>query len=111
MSEPISQRILAMGMLRILLLALAMLLGVLMPFADVSLPPHGWGLLFGTVLPAAVPMVIMVLMLDLLMCLVLKNDAALARRRELNFAVGAHLLFIGLLLAMWLPVFLRATYF
>jgi hypothetical protein len=45
------------------------------------------------------------------MCLVLKNDATLARKRELNFAAGAHLLFIVLLLAVWLPVFLRATYF
>jgi hypothetical protein len=111
MSESISRRIAALGMLRILLLALATLLVVLTPFADVSLPPHGWGLLFGTVLPAAVPMVIMVLMLDALMCLVLKNDAPLARKSELNFAVGAHLVVIGLLLLVWLPVFLRATYF
>jgi hypothetical protein len=111
MSDSITQKIAAMGMLRILLLVLAMLLVVLMPFADISLPPQGWGLLFGTVLPAAVPMLVMVLMLDVLMCLVLKNDATLARKRQLNFAVGAHLLFIVLLLALWLPVFLRATYF
>jgi hypothetical protein len=111
MSDSITQKIVAMGMLRILLLVLSMLLVVLMPFADVSLPPHGWGLLFGTVLPAAVPMLVMVLMLDALMCLVLKNDATAVRKKELNFAVGANLLFIVLLLALWLPVFLRATYF
>jgi hypothetical protein len=111
MSDSITQKIVAMGTLRILLLALALLLIVLMPFADVSLPPQGWGLLFGTVLPAVAPMVVMVLMLDALMCLVLKNDAPAVRKRELNFALGAHLLFIALLLGLWLPVFLRATYF
>jgi hypothetical protein len=100
-----------MGALRILLDALALLIVVLMPFADVSLPPRGWGLLFGTVLPAAAPMVLMVLMLDVLMCLVLKNDAGPARRSQLDFALGVHLLLIVLLLLIWLPVFLRATYF
>jgi hypothetical protein len=82
-----------------------------MPFADVRLPPHGWGLLFGAVLPAAAPMVLMVLMLDVLMCQVLKSDADPARRSRLNFALGLNLLSIGLLLLTWLPVFLRATYF
>lgn len=111
MSTRIAQRIAKMGLLRLLLHALTLLIIVLMPFADVSLPPRGWGLLFGVVLPAAAPMVLMVLMLDLLMCLVLKNDADPARRSQLNFALGMHLLFIGLLLLTWVPVFLRATYF
>ncbi len=104
------QRIMIQGALRLLLQALALLIVVLMPFADVSLPPQGWGLLFGVVLPAAAPIVVMVLMLDALMCVVLKDDAAPARRNQLNFALGMHLLFIGLLLLTWLPVFLRATY-
>ncbi|HEY3486963.1 MAG TPA: hypothetical protein VGL10_02750 [Gammaproteobacteria bacterium] len=111
MNNTIARRIMGMGALRILLQGLALLIVLLMPFADVSLPPRGWGLLFGTVLPGAAPMVIMVLLLDIMMCLILKNDAAAARKRELNFAVGMHLLFVGLLLAVWLPVFLRATYF
>jgi hypothetical protein len=104
------QRIIAMGALRLLLQALALLIAVLMLFADISLPPRGWGLLFGVVLPASAPIVLMVLMLDVLMCLVLKSDAAPSRRSQLNFALGVHLLFIGLLLVTWLPVFLRATY-
>ena len=82
MSISIGKRIMAMGLLRILSLAIALLNAVLMLFADVSLPPQGWGLLFGTVLPAAAPMVLMVLMLDVLMCLVLKSDAAPARRSQ-----------------------------
>jgi hypothetical protein len=111
MNVSIAGRIAAMGTLRILLQALALLIVLLMPFADVSLPPHGWGLLFGSVLPAAAPMVIMVLMLDALMCLVLKSDADAVRRSRLNFALGMNLLVTGLLLLTWVPVFLRATYF
>lgn len=111
MSDSLIRRITAMGALRLLLQAMALLIVVLMPFADISLPPHGWGLLFGVVLPAAAPMVLMVLMLDVLMCLVLKNDAIPARKSQLNFALGTHLLLIGLLLLTWVPVFLRATYF
>ena len=111
MSVSMMQRIAGMGALRLMLLALALLNLVLMPFADASLPPEGWGMLFGMVLPAAAPIVVMVLMLDALMCLVLKNDAEPARRSQLNFALGVHLLFIGLLLLTWVPVFIRATYF
>lgn len=99
-----------MGALRLMLLALALLHLVLMPFADASLPPEGWGILFGVILPAAVPIVVMVLMLDVLMCLVLKNDAEPARRSQLNFTLGVLLTFIGLLLLAWVPVFIRATY-
>lgn len=111
MSVSIAQRVTTLGTLRLLLQALALLIVLLLPFADVSLPPRGWGLLFGAVLPAAAPMVIMVLLLDVLMCLVLKSDADAAHRSRLNFALGTNLLFTGLLLLTWVPVFLRATYF
>lgn len=111
MSGSMTQRLVEMGALRLMLHALALLIVLLMPFADVSLPPRGWGLLFGSVLPAAAPMVFMVLMLDVLMCLVLKSDADALRRSRLNFALGMNLLFVALLLLTWLPVFLRATYF
>jgi hypothetical protein len=111
MSVSMAQRIAGIGLLRLMLLALALLNLVLMPFADTSLPSEGWGILFGVVLPAATPIVVMVLILDVLMCLVLRNDAGPARRSQLNFAMGAHLLLIGLLLLTWVPVFIRATYF
>ena len=111
MNESVAQRIIGMGVLRLMLLALALSIVVLMPFADITLSPQGWGMLFGVVLPAAAPIVFMVLMLDVLMCLVLKNDAGPARRSQLNFALWTHLVFIGLLLLTWVPVFLRATYF
>jgi hypothetical protein len=81
---------------------------LLLLFADATLPPYGWGLLFGSVVPAAAPIVFMVLMLDLMMCLVLRVDADKQRRTRLGFAVQLHLLLGGLLILVWLPVFLRA---
>jgi hypothetical protein len=108
MAESIGQRILALGALRLLLYAMAIILILLLPFADVTLPPYGWGLLFGSVLPAAAPIIFMVLMLDLMMCLVLRVDADNQRRTQLGFAVKLHLLVGGLLVLVWLPVFLRA---
>ncbi|HEX5057595.1 MAG TPA: hypothetical protein VFX02_13995 [Gammaproteobacteria bacterium] len=111
MKVSVARRIADMGTLRLMLLALALLNLVLMPFADASLPPEGWGMLFGVVLPAVAPIVVMVLMQDVLMCLVLKNDAEPARRSQLNFTLGVLLLFIVLLLSTWVPVFIRATYF
>lgn len=111
MSVSVVRRMAGMGTLRLLLQALALLIVLLMPFADVTLPPRGWGLLFGVVLPAAAPMVLMVLLLDALMCLVLKSDAGPEGRSRLNFALGMNLLCGALLLLSWVPVFLRATYF
>ena len=100
-----------MGALRLMLTALALLLVVLMPWADVTMEPEGWGLFRGAVLPAAAPIVFMLVMLDLLMCQVLKVEADPGRRRDLNRISLVHLCSGLLLLGVWLPVFLRATYF
>jgi hypothetical protein len=99
-----------MGLLRILLAASALIMSLAMPWADVTMSPEGLGLLRGTVLPAAAPIVFMVLMLDLLMCQVLKIDAEQPRRRDLNI-ISAIYLVLGILLVLsWTPVFLQATY-
>jgi hypothetical protein len=111
MNSLLLQRIAGMGALRIMLQTLALSVTGLMFFADISLPPQGWGLLFGTVVPAAAPMVVMVLLLDALMCLVLKSDADAGTKRQLGFNMMLHLMVTVLLLLVWVPVFLRATYF
>ena len=97
-----------MGTLRVMLAALALLIAMGMPWANVSLSPEGWGLLRSAVLPAAAPMVFMLVMLDLLMCQVLKIDAVPERRRDLNRISLIHVLLGLTLLASWVPVFIRA---
>lgn len=100
-----------MGPLRLMLTGLALLTIVAMPWADVSLEPEGWGLLRGAVLPAAAPLVFMLVMLDLLMCQVLKVGAEPDKRRDLNRISLVYVLMGVLLVVTWLPIFLRATYF
>lgn len=100
-----------LGALRSMLALLTLLIILAMPFADVSQAPSGWGLIRSAVLPAAGPIVFMVLMLDLMMCQVFKADASEARRADLNFISTIYLILATLLLLAWLPVFLKATYF
>lgn len=100
-----------LGLMRSLLAMLALLIALSMPWADTGLPPEGWGLLRGVVLPAAAPIVFMVVMLDLMMSQVMKADADEARRRQLNFVSWVHVGLGAALLLSWLPVFIRATYF
>ena len=101
-----------LGVLRALLLILSVVVAISMIWADTSLPPEGWGLLRAAVLPALAPIIFMVLLLDLLMCQVIKADQELTneRRINLNLISKCHLLAAALLLFSWLPVFLRATY-
>lgn len=100
-----------LGALRVMLAGLAVAVAAAMPLADVSASPEGWGLLRGVVLPAAAPIVFMVVALDLMMCQILKSDAGPERRADLNLAGRVNLALAVLLLVSWLPVFLRATYF
>ncbi|GIX21830.1 MAG: hypothetical protein KatS3mg121_0613 [Gammaproteobacteria bacterium] len=97
-----------LGALRILLTVVAWLVALLMLWADPTLPPYGWGLFWGSVLPAAGPVVFMVVCLDLFMIQVFKADAGPRRRARLNRITALHLLSAGLLLLTWLPVFLGA---
>lgn len=107
----IAQIVRRMGALRSLLVLLTVLLIVAMPFADVSQAPSGWGVLRSAVLPAAGPIVFMVLMLDLLMCQVFKADAGEARRADLRFISKIYWVLAAVLLLVWLPVFLKVAYF
>lgn len=100
-----------LGVMRVMLLAAALLNAVSMVWVDTSLEPVGWDLLRSAVLPALAPLIFMVLMLDFLMCRVLKADAevTIERRDRLVFVSRLNLLVAVILLLSWLPVFLRAT--
>ena len=102
-----------LGLLRAALLLLACLVAVSMLWVDTSLAPEGWGLLRAAVLPALPPIVFMVLLLDILMCQILKSDEEISTERRLNlmFVTKCHLFVATILLLSWLPVFISATYF
>jgi hypothetical protein len=101
-----------MGLLRLLLLAIAILNAVSMLWVDTSLSTEGWGLLRAAVLPALAPIIIMVLILDFLMCRIsiADNSGSAERRSDLSLISKIHLLVMAVLLLSWLPVLLRATY-
>lgn len=101
-----------LGLLRLLLLSLAVLNAVSMLWVDTSLSTEGWGLLRAAVLPALAPIIIMVLMLDFVMCRIsiADNGSSAERRSDLGLISKIHLLVMAILLLSWLPVLLRATY-
>lgn len=95
-----------LGALRVLLYLLAICLIIATPFADTRLSPHGWDLIRAAVLPAASPLVFMVLMLDLMMCQVWKGEFEGDARKRL-IAISKWNLILGvLLLLVWLPIFI-----
>jgi hypothetical protein len=102
-----------LGALRVMLFLAALLSAISMSWVDLSLEPVGMGILRAVVLPALPPIVFMVLMLDLMMCQILKADSATSsvRRHNLSMISRVHLLMAIILLMSWLPIFLRATYF
>lgn len=100
-----------LGILRTLLFTLTILLIVMMPFADTRLSPHGWGLIRAVILPAAGPIVFMVLMLDLMMCQIWKGEFTGDARQRFVFISKWNLVLGLLLLVVWLPVFMRSNVF
>ncbi len=99
------------GILRLILLTTALVTILLMPFVDITAAPSGWGLISSAVLPALAPMVVMILMLDLIMCQVLKHDADPQRKRDLNVLSVLYAVLIVAVFFSWVPIFLKATYF
>ncbi len=100
------KRLKSMGPLRNMLHILALVFMLLMPFA--SLPGHTseFDLFLGGILPAATPLVIIVLMLDVMMSKIWKDGAPPERVAELNFIIRTHLIVALALLLAFLTVFL-----
>ncbi len=101
------QNIKAMGALRNLLHGTALLLTLLMPFAqEPDYSSDNWNLFFGSILPAIAPIIVIVIMQDIFMSHIWKSDADQVRITRLNNIIKMHLLIGGLLLAAWLAIFL-----
>ena len=97
----------ALGLNRILLAIIAVSSIVLCFFADTSLEPIGWGLIFGVVVPAIPPLLFMVYGLDLLMSRVWRHEFGEAQVKRYDCIAVFNITVMLLLLIVWLPVFLR----
>jgi hypothetical protein len=93
-----------LGVLRVLLLLIAL---VLIGFAGAVTEPYssGWSLVRGAIVPALVPIVIMVLLFDALMARVLLGEGGPSERQRLRRVIGTDLGVVALLLLAWSPFF------
>ncbi len=102
----LNQYIRSFGMLRSLLHGLTLLFILLMGPAYFLKDAPATELFFGGVLPAMVPLILVVLMLDVLMSKVWKDGADDERRQQLDRVINHHLMLAAILLVAWLGVFL-----
>lgn len=97
--------VLAIGPLRLALLAIALILIVLVPAPATKAVFVGWEVIPTVVVPVLSPIVFLVLLLDALMAGVFLNDADLLGRRRLYTALIIDGAAAALLLARWLPYY------
>lgn len=99
------EKIRSMGVLRNLLHLLAAAYVVVLPFSEPKRVLEGWDLVFGGIIPATAPLVVIIILFDVMMCQVMKSDATDERRAQLGFISRVHLVFAGLVLGLWLYSF------
>lgn len=104
------QRLSEMGPLRNLLHGTAALFALLTLFARAPGYSGAWEVFFTGVLPATAPIIVIVIGLDIMMSSVWRSDAMAtadtARAQRFTRIIRAHYLFGGVLLGVWLAVFL-----
>ena len=96
------------GVLRNLLLGVAVIFICLLPFASTPVYSDDWDLFFGGVLPATAPIIIIVLMLDVMMSQIWKDAASQERIEQLSFIMKTESLAAFILLLAFLSIFLPA---
>ena len=94
-----------LGVLRLALLALALLLAAAATAPDAPPARSGWGLIETVVLPAAAPLALFVVLFEVLMSTVRLADAEDAQRGRWKRVLAAELLVAAILVAAWAPFF------
>lgn len=93
-----------LGVLRIILIATALIIAFASPEPGIDAARSGWQMLPTLVIPALTPLVFMVLLFDFMMCRIRMSDAAVREKfSTIGYIEVAAALF---LLIMWLPFFL-----
>lgn len=93
-----------LGILRIILIAAAILLALFSTEPGTAAARSGWQIIPSLVMPAMTPLVFMVLLFDFMMCRIRMSDDAVRKKfSNISYIEIAVALF---LLLMWLPFFL-----
>lgn len=103
--KSIATHIVDFGILRILMILLAIALMALRPWADAEVIYGEWSMIPTLVAPALVPIVFMGLWLDVIMCFVFKSDKTGAVRKMYKIAIVADVTTVLVLLLVWLTFF------
>ncbi|MGH1536609.1 MAG: hypothetical protein ACRBDX_00935 [Gammaproteobacteria bacterium] len=93
-----------LGALRLILVTATLIIAFLSPEPGTSVDLNGWGIVPTAVIPAATPLLFMVLMFDFMMCRIRMSDEAV--RKKFNTIGYIELASALFLLIMWLPFFL-----
>jgi hypothetical protein len=104
--HPVVERLAELGVLRLVLLGLALTCLVLMPPAGAAVGYSGWPLVTTVLVPVLAPLVFMVLLLDALMSAVFLADQRGPARARYARILAVDLVAAGLLLVFWLPFYL-----
>ncbi len=93
-----------LGILRIILIAAALVIAFMSPKPGTAVNLDGLGIIPTAVIPASTPLIFMVLMFDFMMCRIRMSDEAVRKKfSNIGYIELAVALF---LLIMWLPFFL-----
>lgn len=96
-----------MGVLRVVLIALAIFDMLASPPPGTAVVYSGWAMVTTLILPVLAPILLQVLLLDALMGRVLMSSSKGAERARYRRIVTVNLLTVAVLVLWWLPYFLK----
>ena len=103
--KSIAELVVDFGILRILLIILAIALMALRPWADAEASFGDWNMVPTLIAPALVPIVFMGIWLDVIMCFVFRSDKTGYERKKYNIAIMIDVLTVLVMLLIWLTFF------
>ena len=96
-----------LGALRLMLVVSVFILIALAPLVGSDVFYSGWKMAPTLIAPAAVPIFFFVILFDVLMCFVCRNDKPAIERQRFESIVRIELVLLVLMVSLWVPVFYR----
>lgn len=95
--------------MRIAMAVISLLTVILMPPPNTPPDYESWRILSTAVAPAIVPILVTLYLLDIIMAIVYSKEPGDSRGRQFGFIILTDILFIGLLLAVWIPIIMALS--